>query len=75
MPTVLRIEAYRFFFKVQSRRISTSSAAMILPKYWLDPVSLARSRGFRAHELNRLRALVTEHRVTFMEAWNVHFGG
>jgi hypothetical protein len=38
-------------------------------------VSLARSRGFRSHELTRLRALVIEHRMTFLEAWNVHFGG
>lgn len=78
MPTVLRIEAYRFFF--YSLEGSEPPHIHIergddIAKYWLDPVSLARSRGFRAHELNRLRALVTEHRVTFMEAWNVHFGG
>ena len=42
-------------------------------KFWLDPVQLAGSRGFRAHEVNRIRALVIEHRVTFGEAWNEHF--
>jgi hypothetical protein len=29
-------------------------------KFWLDPVQLAGSRGFRSHELNRIRALVIE---------------
>jgi hypothetical protein len=40
----------------------------------LDPVDLAESHGFRAHELNRLRALVIEHRLNLVEAWNAHFG-
>ena len=43
-------------------------------KFWLDPVQLAGSRGFRSHELNRIRALVIEHRVAFKEAWHGHFG-
>ena len=40
----------------------------------LSPVQLAESHGFRSHELNRLRAMVIEHRTTFLEAWHVHFG-
>jgi hypothetical protein len=36
-------------------------------KFWLNPVGVAESHGFRAHELNRLRALVIEHRATFLE--------
>jgi hypothetical protein len=43
-------------------------------KFWLDPVQLAGSRGFRSHELNRIRALVIEHRVALKEAWHGHFG-
>jgi hypothetical protein len=43
-------------------------------KFWLEPVGLAESYGFRVHELNRVRALVIEHRQTFSEAWNAHFG-
>lgn len=30
--------------------------------------------SFRSHELNRLRLLVIEHRVAFLEAWHAHFG-
>jgi Domain of unknown function (DUF4160) len=43
-------------------------------KFWLDPVQLAGSRGFRSHELNRVRALVIEHRAKFKEAWHAQFG-
>jgi hypothetical protein len=77
MPTVLRISGFRFFFY----SLEGSEPAHIhveqgdrVAKFWLDPVRLAESRGFRAHELNRLRALVIEHRVSFVEAWNAHFG-
>lgn len=77
LPTVLRIDGYRFFFysnegnepphiHVESR----DEAA----KFWLDPVDLAESHGFRSHELTRLRDMVLEHRVRFVEAWNDHFG-
>ena len=43
-------------------------------KFWLDPVAVAESRGFRSHELNPLGLLVIERWVAFMEAWNAHFG-
>ena len=43
-------------------------------KLWLDPVGVVESHGFRSHELNRLRALVIEHRLNFLEAWNAYFG-
>lgn len=77
MPTVLRIDGYRFFF--YSLEGSEPPHIHIergdeTAKYWLNPVSLAQSRGFRSHELNRVRALVIEHRATFLEAWNVYFG-
>ena len=76
MPTVLRISGFRFFFY----SLEGSEPVHIhvehgdnVAKFWLEPVSLAESHGFRAHEINRLRALVIEHRVTFKEAWNAHF--
>lgn len=76
MPTVLRVSGFRFFFY----SLEGSEPPHIhveqndkLAKFWLEPVSLAESHGFRAHELNRLRALVIEHRLKFAEAWNAHF--
>jgi hypothetical protein len=77
MPTVQRIHGFRFFFY----SLEGSEPAHIhvefgdaVAKFWLEPVTLAASRGFRSHELTRLRALVVEHRATFLETWNVHFG-
>ena len=42
-------------------------------KFWLQPVSLAESYGFRSHEITQLCSLVIEHRLNFVEAWNAHF--
>ena len=42
-------------------------------KFWLEPVSVAESRGFRSHQLNRIRMMVIENRATFLEAWHAHF--
>jgi hypothetical protein len=77
MPTVLRLSGFRFFFY----GLAGSEPAHIyvehgdnLAKFWLEPVGLAESHGFRANEINGLRALLTKHRLTFIEAWNAHFG-
>jgi Domain of unknown function (DUF4160) len=78
MPTVLRIGPYRFFFysneKNEPPHIHVENDEKVA-KYWLEPVELASSHGFRSHELTRVRELVVEHRETFLEAWNEHFGG
>jgi uncharacterized protein DUF4160 len=77
MPTVLRIYGYRFFFYSlegsEPPHVHAEHANNVA-KFWLQPVSLAESHGFRIHELNRLRLLVIEHRLKFLEAWNAHFG-
>ena len=76
MPTVLRISGFRFFFYSlegsEPARIHVEHGDNVA-KFWLEPVSLAESHGFRAREINRLRALVIEHCLTFKEAWNAHF--
>ena len=46
-----------------------------MAKYWLNPVNLAMSEGFRSYELTKVRALVIEHRALSVEKWNEHFGG
>jgi hypothetical protein len=43
-------------------------------KFWLDPVRLARSRGYRRAELGGIDRLVNEHAEKLLEAWNEHFG-
>lgn len=77
MPTVLRISGYRFFFysneNEEPRHIHVQRERM-LAKFWLQPVALASSSGFAAHELKKLVGLVAEHQETFVEAWNEFFG-
>ena len=77
MPTVLRIGPYRFYFwshelnepphvHVDRERFSA--------KFWLEPIALARSIGFKAHELRTIQALIETNRPRLMEAWHGHFG-
>ncbi|MER2535845.1 MAG: DUF4160 domain-containing protein [Rhizobiaceae bacterium] len=77
MPTVLFEAGYRFFF--YSRENAEPPHIHIehgdkLAKYWLDPVELANSKRFRAHELSEVRELVIRYRDRLLEAWNEHFG-
>ena len=79
MPTVLRVSGFRFFF-YGLYGLEGSEPAHIyvehgdnVAKFWLEPVSLAQSHGFRAPEINRLRALLIKYRETFIEAWNARF--
>ena len=76
MPTVLRVSGFRFFFYSlegsEPPHIHVEHGDNVA-KFWLEPVSLAESHGFRTHEVNCLRAMVIEHRLAFLEAWNAHF--
>ena len=77
MPTVFRLGPYRFYFfshepnEPPHVHIDRDEATA---KFWLEPVSVAKSRGFRAHELNTLAGTVEEHRDRLQEAWNEYFG-
>ncbi len=73
MPTVLRIGPYRFFF-YSNENSEPPHIHVEVAKYWLEPVQLTSSHGFRSHELTQLRALVIEHRERFLEAWHEYFG-
>lgn len=76
MPTVLNVSGFRFFFYslegTEPPHIHVEHGERVA-KFWLDPVQLAGSRGFRSQELNRVRALVIAHRMAFLEAWHGHF--
>ena len=77
MPTILVEAGYRFFFysreNAEPLHIHVEYGDKLV-KYWLNPVELASSRRFRAHELTNLREVVINHRGRFLEAWNEHFG-
>jgi hypothetical protein len=44
-------------------------------KFWLVPLMLARSHGFSAHELTRIRRTIQRYQKRIMEAWYEHCGG
>ena len=43
-------------------------------KFWLEPVALARSVGYNASELRKLRELVETNESLFIRRWHEHFG-
>ncbi|WP_423141629.1 DUF4160 domain-containing protein [Parablastomonas sp. CN1-191] len=77
MPTVLRIGPYRFYFfsnegdEPPHIHVDRDDATA---KLWLDPASLAASRGFRPKEIGAILGIVAEHRDAMLEAWHDHFG-
>ena len=76
MPTVLREGGFRFFFfsreGEEPPHIHVEQAERYA-KFWLRPVSLASSYGFRSNELSTLLRLVEQHQQKFEEAWHEHF--
>jgi hypothetical protein len=44
-------------------------------KFWLQPVRLAFSEGYNPSELRRIRELIFEHQVLFVQRWHEYFGG
>lgn len=77
MPTVLRSGPYRLFFysadqneppHVHVER-DTSRAT-----FWLNPIRLAESGGFRRAEIGRIEKLVAENAASLVRAWDDFFG-
>lgn len=77
MPTVFRIGPYRYFFYASDRdephHVHVERDDRIA-KFWIDPVRLQSSGGFNRSELARIKAVITEHRIELMEAWDEYFG-
>jgi hypothetical protein len=76
VPTVLRPGPYRVFFyssdgdeppHVHVQRDASEA------KFWLEPLRLERSVGFRASELSRIRSMISENQSVLLEAWNEYF--
>jgi hypothetical protein len=76
MPVALRVRGYRFFFFSleghEPPHIHVEQAERFA-KFWLNPVSLVKSRGFRSNELSEIQKIVEENRNTLLEKWNEHF--
>ena len=77
MPTVLWSGPYRFFFFSGDRDEPAHihvARDRFLAKFWIQPVRLQESGGFRGPELRRIDRLVREHEADLMEAWHEFFG-
>lgn len=76
MPTVLREAGYRFHFFSQDGNEPPHihvEAGGRKAKVWLNDVRLAKNGGFSEVELRRIVEIVSEHRDSFLEAWNEYF--
>ncbi|MFA5031449.1 MAG: DUF4160 domain-containing protein [bacterium] len=76
MPTILKVKGYRFFFfsneNNEPPHIHVESADNYA-KFWLNPISLAKSIGYNAKELRIIREIVEKHANLFKEKWNEYF--
>jgi hypothetical protein len=76
MPTVLREDPYRFFFYAGDRDEPPHihvEREHFTAKFWLDPVRLQMSGGFRSSEMNRILRLVEENREQLLRSWDEFF--
>ena len=77
MPTLLRIGAFRFYFYSHEPNepphihVDRGDATI---KIWLDSLDVAKTRGFRAHEIKGVVEMVRANRESFLEAWHGYFG-
>jgi Domain of unknown function (DUF4160) len=76
MPTVLRIDGFRFFF--YSKEGTEPPHVHVergddVAKFWLDPVELSSSYGFSAKEINQIRKVVIEYRESLQQSWYDYF--
>ncbi|MDT5122027.1 MAG: hypothetical protein QOC96_1509 [Acidobacteriota bacterium] len=76
MPVALRVKGYRFFFFSlegdEPPHIHVEQAERFA-KFWLNPISLSKSRGFRSGELSEIQKIVEENLETLLEKWDEHF--
>jgi len=78
MPTVSNISGpYRFFFYSfdcnERMHVHVQRERMVC-KFWIQPLALARNKGFASKELNIIREIILKSRDRIMEAWYEHCG-
>ena len=76
MPTVLRSGPYRFH--VYSSDAEEPPHIHVerdenTAKFWLNPVRLESSGGFRPVEVRRIQRLVEQHREALLRSWDAYF--
>ena len=76
MPTILRRGPYRLFFYSsdydEPPHVHVERDAKTA-KFWLDPVRLQASGGFRRKEIGMIQRLVEENASGLLRSWNEFF--
>lgn len=77
MPTILRVGPYRLYFfshepdEPAHVHVDRDEATA---KFWIRPVALARSAGFKPTELRTLERMIRNHQEDLLRAWHDYFG-
>ena len=75
-PTILRKGSYRFFFfstdREEPKHIHVTNGDKYA-KYWVEPVALARNKGFSGHELTEIHKIVESNKKLIKEKWDEFF--
>lgn len=73
VPTVLRIDGYRFFFYSADRRNEPAHVHVqkggYEAKFWLQPITLTSNDGFANHELNKIQKLLEDNQDNLVQKW------
>ena len=73
MPTVLRIKGFKFYFfseeGLEPVHIHVKKGGGVA-KFWLAPVRLAHSEGFKKQELRHIIKLLELYELRLIRAWN-----
>ena len=75
MPEIFRHHGYRFFFFSREAEepvhVHVESAEKYA-KFWVKPLVLAESYGFRSGELKEIRELIENNSEIIRKKWNEH---
>jgi hypothetical protein len=76
MPNILIWNGYRFYFfsheGIEPPHVHIDKVNCTA-KFWLTPVKLASSRGFRDNQLRIIEEKIHEKHRHFLEKWNEYF--
>lgn len=76
MPTVLRLNGCRFYFYSHEPNepphihVDRGDASI---KVWLETLDVARSVGFRPHDIGGIIAMVRDHQTLLLDKWHEYF--
>ena len=76
MPTILRYKNYRLFFlsRVNAEPIHVHiEKDDKYAKFWVEPIALSKSFGFRSDELSEIRQIIESNITLIKNKWDEHF--